>query len=46
MIHPLVFGEGHRHFEHGGTPTGLRLIAAESTLTGVVVAAYRPREGA
>jgi dihydrofolate reductase len=41
MIHPLVLGSGRRLFPEGGTPTGLRLIEARPTTTGVVLATYR-----
>lgn len=41
MIHPLVLGSG-QHLFGGGTPTPLRLIDAEATPTGVILARYTP----
>ncbi|MGO4236305.1 dihydrofolate reductase family protein [Pseudarthrobacter sp. YAF2] len=41
MIHPLVLGSGQRLFG-GGNPTPLRLIEAEATPTGVIMARYTP----
>lgn len=40
MIHPLVLGEGQTLFGAGGDPVSLRLIEAEATASGVIVAAY------
>jgi dihydrofolate reductase len=42
LIHPLVLGEGQTLFGRGGEPTALRLIDAEATASGVIVAAYEP----
>jgi dihydrofolate reductase len=41
MIHPLVLGGGHRMFPDDGPKLGLRLAAAVTTTTGVVIATYR-----
>lgn len=41
MIHPLVLGNGHQLFA-GGTKTPLRLLEAEHTATGVIMALYVP----
>jgi dihydrofolate reductase len=41
MIHPLVLGSGHPLFS-GGTKTPLRLIEAEPTPSGVLMALYIP----
>ncbi len=46
LIHPLVLGAGTRLFEGGGAFAALRLVDAETTATGVVVATYRPAEPA
>jgi dihydrofolate reductase len=46
MIHPLVLGSGHRLFTDGGAFTGLNLISAKTTTTGVVIATYSPAEPA
>ena len=42
LIHPLVIGEGRHLFPDGGPEVSLRLIDAEATSTGVVLATYRP----
>ena len=42
MIHPLVLGSGRRLFAEGGRHAALRLVHAEPTTTGVVLAAYQP----
>lgn len=41
MIHPLVLGSGHRLFA-GGTKRPLRLLEADPTATGVLMAVYVP----
>lgn len=42
MIHPLVFGAGRRLFGDGDVAAEFRLLEAESTKSGVIVAAYEP----
>jgi dihydrofolate reductase len=42
LIHPLVLGSGRRLFPDDGPCTGLRLVDATTTTTGVVIATYRP----
>lgn len=44
MIHPLVLGTGRRLFDEGVPDTGLELVEATPTTTGVVIATYRPAE--
>jgi dihydrofolate reductase len=44
MIHPLVLGSGRRLFADGTPPSTLELVDATTTTTGVVIAAYRPRD--
>jgi dihydrofolate reductase len=44
MIHPLVLGSGRRLFAEGTPPSTLELVDATTTTTGVVIAAYRPRD--
>jgi dihydrofolate reductase len=39
---PLVVGPGKRLFGDGTAPTGLRLVEAKTSSTGVVMATYRP----
>lgn len=41
LIHPLVLGSGRRLFPESGAFTGLRLVDAQTTTTGVVIATYR-----
>jgi len=41
MIHPVVLGTGRQLFA-GGTRTAMRLVEAEPTATGVIVALYTP----
>ncbi len=41
LIHPLVLGSGHRLFG-SGTFTALKLVDAQTTSTGVVIATYQP----
>lgn len=43
--YPLVLGSGKRLFEDGAPPRALRLVATESSSTGVITSRYRP-EGA
>ena len=42
LIHPLVLGSGRRLFADGGTSATLRLIGAQPTTSGVVIATYQP----
>jgi dihydrofolate reductase len=41
LIHPLVLGSGCRLFADEGASAGLRLVDAQTTTTGVVIATYR-----
>jgi dihydrofolate reductase len=41
LIHPLVLGAGRRLFAAEGPDAALRLVAAEPTTKGVVIATYR-----
>jgi dihydrofolate reductase len=41
LIHPLVLGSGHRLFADEGAFAALRLVDAQPTTTGVVIATYR-----
>jgi dihydrofolate reductase len=41
-INPLVLGGGRRLFPDGGAPANLRLVDAQTTSKGVVVATYQP----
>lgn len=42
LIHPLVFGTGHRLFPEGGPPAELQLVDTVATPSGVIVATYCP----
>jgi dihydrofolate reductase len=42
LIHPLVLGSGQRLFAEGNAFAALHLLSANTILTGVVVAIYRP----
>jgi dihydrofolate reductase len=42
MVHPVILGVGQRLFREGSERTALRLAAAETTGTGVVMATYQP----
>jgi len=44
LIHPLVLGSGHRLFADAGAFATLRLVDAQTTTTGVVIATYRQAE--
>jgi dihydrofolate reductase len=44
LIHPLVLGSGRRLFAEEGTSSPLRLVDAQTTTTGVVIATYRQAE--
>jgi dihydrofolate reductase len=46
LIHPLVLGSGRRLFPDGSTAATLRLVNAEATTTGVVIATYQQAEPA
>src|SRR5712692_1962972 len=41
LIHPLVLGSGRRLFADDGAFAALRLVDAQTTTTGVVIATYR-----
>src|SRR5713226_626205 len=41
LIHPLVLGSGRRLFTDDGAFAALRLVDAQTTTTGVVIATYR-----
>ena len=41
LIHPLILGSGRRLFADVGTYAALRLVDAQPTTTGVVIATYR-----
>jgi dihydrofolate reductase len=40
MIHPVVLGSGRRLFAEGAPPAEFRLMSAEPTATGGIIAAY------
>ncbi len=42
LIHPLILGSGRRLFPDGGYHSALRLVSAQPTPTGVVIATYQP----
>ena len=42
LIYPLVFGSGRRLFADDGTSAPLRLVSAQPTTTGVLIARYQP----
>lgn len=42
LIHPLVLGEGRRLFADGSAHATLRLVSAQPTESGVLVATYEP----
>ncbi|HEX4178110.1 MAG TPA: dihydrofolate reductase family protein, partial [Rhizomicrobium sp.] len=42
LTFPLVLGNGKRLFGDGASPTGLKLIKAQTFPTGVIVANYQP----
>ncbi len=44
LVHPLVLGSGRRIFPDGGASAKLRLVSANATPKGVVVATYVPAE--
>ena len=44
LIHPLVLGSGRRLFTDGGAFAALRLVNAQTTTAGVVIATYQPAE--
>jgi dihydrofolate reductase len=44
LIHPLILGAGRRLFTDGDTFAALRLVNAQTTTTGVVIATYQPAE--
>ncbi len=44
LIHPLVLGSGRRLFADGSAFAALRLVAAQTTTTGVVIATYQAAE--
>jgi dihydrofolate reductase len=44
LIHPLVLGSGRRLFPDRGALAALRLVDAQPTTTGVVIATYRKAE--
>ncbi len=44
LIHPLILGAGRRLFADDGAFATLRLLNAQTTTTGVVVATYRSME--
>jgi dihydrofolate reductase len=46
LIHPLVLGVGRRLFDEGTPMTLLSLVDSRTTDTGVVIATYRPAQGA
>jgi dihydrofolate reductase len=41
LIHPVVLGSGRRLFADNGAFAALRLVDAQPTTTGVVIATYR-----
>ena len=44
LIHPLILGSGRRLFTDGDAFAALRLVSAQTTTTGVVIATYQPTE--
>ena len=44
LIHPVILGSGRRLFAGDGTFGALRLVDAQTTTTGVVIATYRQTE--
>lgn len=44
LIPPLVLGSGRRLFTDGGGFAALRLVATQTTTTGVVTATYQAAE--
>jgi len=46
LIHPLVLGSGRRLFHNDGSFFNLRLVDAQTTPTGVVIATYQPTQPA
>jgi dihydrofolate reductase len=44
LIHPVVLGSGRRLFADEGALAALRLVDAQTTTTGVVIATYRPAD--
>ena len=44
LIHPLVLGSGRRLFADDGAFATLRIVDAQTTTTGVVIATYRQAE--
>jgi dihydrofolate reductase len=44
LIHPLVLGTGRRLFADAGAFAALRLVDAQTTTTGVMIATYRQAE--
>lgn len=44
LIHPLVLGSGRRLFADDGALASLRLVGAQTTSAGVVIATYRQAE--
>ena len=42
LIHPLVLGTGIRLFEDDGRTIDLALVDTKTSVTGVVIATYRP----
>jgi len=45
-IYPLILGSGHHLFPDGCALTKLKLISAQPTTTGVIIARYQPAESA
>ena len=43
LVHPRVLGTGRRLFPDGGVPVSLRLVSADPTSSGAVIAVYRTR---
>lgn len=44
LIHPLVLGTGRRLFSDGSPKSSLRLIEAQPSTTGVLIATYQPSD--
>ncbi len=44
LIHPLILGSGRRLFTDGGAFAALRLVNAQTTTAGVVIAIYQPAD--
>lgn len=42
LISPVVLGDGMRLFEHGSTPSAMRLVSNQSTSAGCVCVVYEP----